>query len=114
MSLYTPCTNWRPGWDLWYSAALTKIMILNIQEGLFKLPCSKKNMEQILFYEMGREGVDKLEIMLRHVKDTCRKNSHNLIWYHDMTPQTRACTFLSHLGDENTGRDGGGEYRPRY
>lgn len=30
-------------------------------------------------------------------------------------PQTRACTFLLHLGDENTGRaNGGGEYRPCY
>lgn len=43
---------------------------------------------------MGREGVDKLEIMLRHVKDTCRKNSHNLILYHDMTPPNQGVYFL--------------------
>lgn len=71
-------------------------------------------MKKIRLYEMGRKGVKKLEIVLRHVRDTRRKNSHNSILYHDATPQTRACTFLSHLGDENTGRDGGGEYRPRY
>lgn len=112
--MHAPYPNQRPGCDLWHSAALTKMMSPNTQERLFKLPCPK-NQASTFSYKMWRKNVDKSEITRRHVRDTCQRHSHNSILVPWRDSQARVCTFLSHLGDENTGRaDEGCEYRPRY